>query len=64
MVFRFSVQTLRGTFIVRKIERGIIINEHMYSRKTFVIIIRFSLKLDIVNGVLKNNQVLIFITPV
>ena len=49
---------------MRKIERGIIINEHMYSRKTFVIIIRFSLKLDIVNGVLKNNQVLIFITPV
>jgi len=41
MAFQFSVQTLCETFIVRKTERGIIINEHMYTCKTFVIIVRF-----------------------
>jgi len=32
----------------------------MYSYKTSVIIVRFSLKLDILNRFLKNNEVLIF----
>jgi hypothetical protein len=56
----FSAQPFSETFIVRRIERGIIINEHMYSCKTFVIIVRFVLKLDILNRFLKNNKVLIF----
>jgi len=43
----FSVQHLSKTFIVRRIERDIVINEHAYSCKTSVIIDRFSLKFDI-----------------
>jgi hypothetical protein len=44
-VFLFSVQTLSEKFIVRGIERGIVINEYVYvySRKTSVIRVRFLL---------------------
>ena len=56
----FSAQSLSETFIVRRTERGTTINEHMYSCKTFVIIVRFVLKLDILNRFLKSNKILIF----
>ena len=52
--------SLSETFIVRGIELLTFINEHMHSCKTSVIIVRFPLKLDILNRFLKNNQVLIF----
>lgn len=58
--FGFPVQTLSETFCVRRTERDIIINGHTYSCKTFVIIGRFSLKLNILHRFLKNKQVLIF----
>jgi len=53
-------KNLSKTFILRRTERGIIIDEHMYTFKTSVMMVRYSLKLDILNRYLKNNQVLIF----
>jgi len=59
-LFWFSLQSVYETFIVRQIERGITINEHMSSCKVPVPMNKFSLKLKFLNRFLKNSQILIF----
>ena len=48
-VFWFSLLSSAESFIVRRVERHIIRNEHMSSCKVTVIIVRFTLKLNFHN---------------
>jgi hypothetical protein len=59
-VLQFPLQSSSVTFISKTIERYITINEHTSSCKLLVIIVRFSLKLSILNRFLNNSQVLTF----
>jgi hypothetical protein len=58
-VFRFSLQTMSETFIVRNVEQDVTINEHRCSCKVPVTL-KQSLKFNFLNRHLKNSQILTF----
>ena len=55
----FSLLPLTETFIFRQIDPDITKNAHTSSCKVPVIIVRYSLKLNFLNRILTNSQVLI-----
>jgi hypothetical protein len=57
--FWFSLLSLTESFIGGRVERDIIINEHMSASKVTVIIVKYSLKLNFHYRFLPNSLVLI-----
>ena len=59
-MFRFSLQSVSETFILRRNEEDILISVYMSLREIIVIIVWFLLQIDFSQRISENTQVLIF----
>jgi hypothetical protein len=59
-MFRFSLQSVSETFILRRDEEDILISVYMSLREIIVIIVWFLLQIDFSQRISENTQVLIF----